>query len=303
MPIELFFDDSTSQSNIDSKNSTSWCDTMFFSGRFIESKSAFIGANSSILSGGIGVTETIICKGNEPYKMIMWRDHYFNMCKIISILGFKQQQLPTAEEFLRNIRILSQRNHYPAFSRIQITLWQQADNPQKLSWAMHQERLAGDPMELNPNSLKICSFEDALLAKSPTISVAMPSVIATLAKRFAVEEKFDEACLRNNEGKFVVSTAGNIFVVTGQTVVAVTAEAGARFDAISECLSKACNNAGFALKYTNGFTERMLNDETNEIFLAGAAFGIRAVDGFNDRRFMKNKVLRISQAFRELFIF
>lgn len=303
MPIELFFDDSSSQSIVDSKNSVSWCDTMFFGGRFIESHSAFIGVNSSILSNGIGATETIICKGNEPYKMIMWRDHYLNMCKIISVLGFQQQQLPSAEEFLRNIRILSQRNHYPAFSRIQITLWLQADNPQKLSWAMHQERLANDPMELNSNTLKICSFDDALLAKTPTVSVAMPSAITTLAKRHATNEKFDEACLRNNEGKFVVSTAGNIFIVTGQTVVAVAPEAGARFDAIGECLGKACNDAGFALKYTNGFTERMLNDETNEIFLAGAAFGIRAVDGFNDRRFMKSKVLIISQAFRKLFIF
>lgn len=303
MPIDLIFEDASHKSLIDAKNSCHWCETMFFNGRYINSSTAFIGVDSSILSGGIGATETIICKGNEPYKMILWRDHYFNICKIISILGFSQQQLPTADDFLRSMRILSQRNHYPAFSRVQITFWQQNDNPLKLSWAMHQERLDVDPMEVNTNTLKLCSFDDDLLAKSATVSVAMPSAIQTLAKRYATEQKFDEACLRNFEGKFVVSTMGNIFIVVGQTVVAVEREAGARCDAVGECLSRACRSAGFALQFTNGFTERMLSDESNEIFLAGAAFGIRIVDGFNDRRFMKNKVLRISQAFRDLFIF
>lgn len=275
-----------------------WCEKMYLNNTLTDTTTPIGTIQSSFVNNGLCFNEYIICQGNQPF---LWREHYTNMVNAVRALGMNHDEFPTSRELERKIQVLCQKNHYPPYSLFKIIIWTQTDNL-KLRFAILQERLKGNPYDYIEGKLFLSVYHDIPMYPSSISWIDMPNALFAMAKSSARKKECDEACIIDNKGRIVTTTVGNIYLLTGNDIIGVNYNDGARKDAIEESLEKAAKTLNYTLKYVPGITIEQLN-KARECIIASSALGIRSVDGCDTKRFFKADGAKIALKLHDLFVF
>lgn len=281
-----------------SKRVAYWCEKMCLDGKMVLSSEPVGTLTSSMLTNGLSFSETMLLKGNDPY---LWRGHYMNIVDALVVMGLGKLAFPSADELLRRIQVLSQKNHYPAYSLVRVFVWLDTDT-EELHYMIAQHRLGVMPYGVTSGKLFLSIYDGAMLSASPLSWIEMPRALETLAHRSALKEDCGGACLLNNEGKIVTTTLGNIYLITGNNIVGVGHSDGARRDPIEASMEEAAKGMGYSLKYMPGLPMSMVK-KSRECFVCSTSDGIRVVDGCGDSRYEKVDGVVLSGKLKELFVF
>lgn len=103
-----------------------------------------------------------------------------------------------------------------------------------------------------------------------------------LAKKEALEQKYDEAILLNTSSNIADGAISNIFMVKNNTIVTPPIHDGALPGVIRSILLKEFNQKFNFLEKTITSEDLLLSDE---VFLTNALMGIKAVSKINNREF------------------
>jgi len=286
------------EANSENKGLHHWCQKMYLNNTLTDIETPIATVMSSLVTTGICFNETIICQGNQPS---LWREHYLNISEALKALGKDPDDFLTSRELERKIEVLCQKNHYPPYSLIKVTVWLKTETDE-LQYAIIQERLKENPYKLTDEKLFLSIYHETPIFPSTISWIDMPNPIYVLARKAAHEDNCDEACITDHQGRVVTTTKGNIYLLSGYDLIGVRYSDGAKRDAIEEPLEKAAKALGYTLKYVPGISVEMIN-KARECIIASSSFGIRLVDGCGTKRFYKEFGPKIAINLHNLFVF
>ncbi len=277
-----------------------WSERMCVDGRMMSTDNPIGNIWSAFLTTGLNFSETLLCRGNVPY---LWREHYLNITDAMRDLSITSSSFPTANELLRRIEVLCQKNHYPPYSIVKINIWQQFDTHQ-VHYCILQQRLHTKPYQPDSQKVILMPFSECPISVSTFSWINRPDPIFTIAQNKATEAHYQGACIFNTNNEIITTTLGNLYLISHSDVIGVQYHNGARRNTIDEYIEKVARSMKYQLRYAqNGISLTMLQN-ASECFVANVVDGIKPVNGYGTTiRFMRENSFKFAQKLHEMLTF
>lgn len=245
--------------------------------------------------------ETMALWGN---RCALFDEHYDILVASMEAVGLSAYLLPDRQAMRRRVEVLCQKNHYPAFSLVDVSV---AEVGAGVEYYITQRKLGGNPFVARQENVFLYVFQECTFGCSPVDWVKCYDPQRAYLEREVAKKKREEnetfgACLMDRDGMLLGSTIGKVFAVVGEEVVYVGWRFGGGRDAIEERVVGAAEKAGFRTSECRGIDFRAVD----ECFVVGATFGLRAVRGIigsSARRVFDNeKVKKIEKVLYESLV-
>ena len=275
-----------------------WCKKMCLNGEIVDTETMFGNIWSSAFSNGLCFSETMLCRGNSPYS---WREHYYNILDALKTLHLRADKFLTANQLLRRIEVLSQKNHYPPYSIIKTTIWQQQT---EIHYNILQQRLAEIPYTPTLNEkLLLLPFDESPMSDTSFAWIEHPDPLHTIAHQSAIEQNYHGACLFNTHNEIVTTTIGNIYIINNMQFTGVQYQNGAHRYTICEQVEKVAQQYGYNINHAPaGLSLQMLKD-AQECIVVNNTFGLKPITGIgNTIRYVKDNSTQLAIRLRKMFV-
>ena len=292
--------DSIEDEPVAEPNKATWCSKICLDGQIVGIETPFGNVWSSAFTNGLCFSETMLCRGNSPYS---WREHYYNILDALKALNIKSDNTLNANQLLRRIEVLSQKNHYPPYSIVRITIWQQ--EPNEIHYNILQQRLSEIPYNATPNEkLILLPYNENQMNDTTFAWIERPDILQTIAHQSALQQDYHAACLFNNRNEIVTTTIGNLYIIRNMQVTGVQYQNGAHRYTIEQYVEKVVQEYGYKINYVSaGLTMQMLK-EAQECIVVNDTFGIKSITGIgNAVRYTKDNAIKLALKLRKMFEF
>jgi branched-chain amino acid aminotransferase len=192
-----------------------------FNGKIIESSMNSISTNRGFLFGD-AVFETLKITDN---KILFLEDHYFRFMASMRIMRMEIPMNFTMEYFENQILSLVQNLEIAKSARCRFSVYRNrggfySPETNEISFIIKAEKLTNKAYQQNSNSYEIELFKDFYVASNllSTLKTNNKS-INVLASIFAKENDFQNCLLINESKNIVEATNGNIFMVSGNSII------------------------------------------------------------------------------------
>lgn len=245
---------------------------------------------------GDGIFETMLFRNGQ---LRLSRLHMERLFEGMDLLGF--EAILTEKILHDRISSLCERNGCTELARVRLTVFAGegsiADPVKQPGYIIEAIPIEQELTSFNSGGLQIGLFTGAVKSCDKLSNLKTTSAILySMAARYAKDQNWDDALVKNSNGKIADSSIANIFIVHKNEILTPPLSDGPvngvmrKF--LIENLSEWLSLKGLELKERSLSEADLLN--ADEVFLTNAVRGVRWVEKFRDKTYAKQTVSEIS---------
>lgn len=265
-----------------------------WNGEIISSQTGVFGETNRAFRYGDGLFETIRTYGEKIY---FWEDHYFRLMASMRIL---RMEIPMSftmeflEEEIRKLLTAKELNHGAA--RIRLTVYRDdgglyTPSTNSISYVISGEDLADAFYVFDPEPYKVELFKEHYSNSGLLTSLKTNNrILNVVGSIYAAETDSDNLILLNHQKKVIEGLSGNIFMVSGETLITPPIEDGCLNGIIRKKILEICRKSEEYQAEERSISPFELV-QADEVFFTNAITGIRSATNYRRKEY-KTKTAR-----------
>ncbi|MCG2431356.1 aminotransferase class IV [Aequorivita xiaoshiensis] len=264
-------------------------------GKIVKEHDASITINNRGLHYGDAVFETMRY-GNE--KIYFWNDHFLRLKSSLKIL-----KLEGAENFSSNFlkqeisRTIAAQASINSSYRVKLLVWRKTGGKytpfsNEVEYAIMAEPLASQMYPSNTAAYIIGAYDEHLVSSGELSTLKSNNrLINVLGSVFAKDNGFDNCFLLNEKNNVVEALNGNLFIVSGKTIITPPIHEGCLNGVMrKQLIAIVQSNTEYLIKETSISVMDLHN--ADEIFITNVIQGIVPVSRYKEEIF-EDKVAKV----------
>ena len=263
-----------------------------YNGELLDSQTQLSNTNRGFLYGD-GVFETLKIVNN---KILFFEDHYFRLMASMRIV---RMQIPVnfTQEFLEEqILELAQANSFENSARIRFTVFRNdggfyLPNTRQVSYLIQSYTLEKQMYTTTFQKCEVELYKDFFISKQLLSTIKTTNKMINITGNiFADENNYQNCLLLNNEKNIVEALNGNIFMLTGKTLITPPIADG--------CLNGILRKQILNLAKTNPeftFLEQSISpfdlQKADELFVTNVISGIQPITKYRKKEYQTDFAL------------
>ena len=264
-------------------------------GQIAKEQHASITINNRGLNYGDAFFETMRY-GNG--KIYFWEDHYLRLKSSLKILKMESSENFSSNFLKQEIsRTIAAQVSINSSYRVKLLVWRKAGGKytpftNEVEYAIMVEALASLTYPSNIAAYKIGAYDEHLVSLGELSTLKSNNrLINVLGSVFAKENGFDNCFLLNEKNNVVEALNGNLFIVSGKTIITPPIREGCLNGIMrKQLITIVKSDTEYSIKETS-ISVMDLNN-ADEIFITNVIQGIVPVTRYNENAF-EDKVAKI----------
>ncbi|NGX84206.1 aminotransferase class IV [Aequorivita sp. KMM 9714] len=264
-------------------------------GQIVKEQDASISINNRGLHYGDAVFETMRY-GNG--KIYFWKDHYLRLKSSLKILKMESSENFSSNFLKQEIsKTIAAQASLNSSYRVKLLVWRKAGGKytpftNEVEYAIMVEALASLTYPSNIGAYKIGAYDEHLVSSGELSTLKSNNrLINVLGSVFAKENGFDNCFLLNEKNNVVEALNGNLFIVSGKTIITPPIQEGCLNGIMrKQLITIVKSDTEYSIKETSISVMDLHN--ADEIFITNVIQGVVPVSRYNEKAF-EDKVAKI----------
>jgi len=227
----------------------------------------------------------------ESHEMLKLKLVVFN-------LEFPEFTERSGAGLLRQMSRTLTKNKFFMGACLTVSVWQ---SNAKVHYSIQPEKLEFADYTLNEKGIYVDVFDKIQKPVSALSNLTTGSELFWKVAQAQQPEGIDEMLIMNTDDLIIEAPESNIYLISGNKVIATNGECGAYLDVTRSVMAKIFRQMKMEITYNEGILVADL-ENAEEIMLVNSVDGIRWVAGYSGKRYFNNIIKKVQSLFGQLAV-